>query len=77
MLPLKSANSGRSSGALLLEASLSLLPIIVEGLLVGICRVWVGEDSWFEMYVAKRRLGGELGIGREGGVRVGGAEGVA
>jgi hypothetical protein len=35
VLPLKSANSGRSSGALLLEASLSLLPIMVEGMLVG------------------------------------------
>ena len=35
MLPLKSANPGRNSGALLLEASLSLLPIMVEGMLAG------------------------------------------
>jgi hypothetical protein len=36
MLPLKSANSGRNSGALLLEASLSLLPIMVKELLVKV-----------------------------------------
>ena len=42
MLPLKSANSGRSSGALLLEASLSLLPIMVEDVLSRLSGVRVG-----------------------------------
>ena len=61
MLPLKSANSGRNSGALLLEASLSLLPIMAEGLLVEVVeRSWEGLYS--EMCVAKRRLVGELEV---------------
>lgn len=71
MLPLRSANSGRNSGALLLEASLSLLPIMVEGLFVEV----VGrgcEGVYSEMCVAKRgRLGGGIGSGREGGGCVG------
>lgn len=70
MLPLKSANSGRNSGALLLEASLSLLPIMAEGLLVEVVeRSWEGLYS--EMCVAKRGLGGGIGSGGEGGVCVG------
>ena len=64
MLPLKPANSGRSSGALLLEASLSLLPIMVEGLLVEVVeRSWEGLYS--EMCAAKRGLGGGVEVGVE------------
>ena len=70
MLPLKSANSGRNSGALLLEASLSLLPIMVlEGFLVRVLGCEGGRCCG--MCVAKYGLGGVIGSGREGGVCVG------
>ena len=69
MLPLRSANSGRNSGALLLEASLSLLPIMVEELLVRVVGCEGGRCC--EMCVAKYGLGGVIGSGREGGVCVG------
>lgn len=39
MLPLQSVNSGRNSGALLLEASLSLLPIMAKDGVRGVFRV--------------------------------------
>ena len=61
MLPLKSANSGRNSGALLLEASLSLLPIMVVGCSWRLLSE-VEKGLCCEMCVAERGLGGEVGV---------------
>ena len=69
MLPLKSANSGRNSGALLLEASLSLLPIMANGSLVELVGCEGGRCC--EMCVAKSGLGGGGNGRRSEGVCVG------
>jgi hypothetical protein len=53
----------------LLEASLSLLPIMVEGFLMRVVGCEVGRCC--KMRVAKSVLGGVIGSGREGGVCVG------